>query len=151
MDILVTQESQNQKMAQAVPTHHMTPSDVQAPTGATGTDGSNALAGLIFALQELVMTFTGTMQVFQERFQQLSNQESSLAAELKKINSSDPNYQTEILQYKQQLNSVQNEQQLSSVAMQGASSNQSTMLAMLGNVVKIYGSTLSSVAQGMGS
>jgi hypothetical protein len=120
--------------------------------GDSDSGGSNALAGLIFALQDLVMTFTGTMQVFQERFQQLSDQESALSAYLKRINpdgGDDNKFQKEILEYKQQLNAVQNEQQLASVAMQGASSNESTMLAMLGNVVKIYGATLSGVAQGM--
>lgn len=128
--------------------------DPTAPSNNSGSGSGNALAALIYALQQLVMTFTGTMQVFQERFQQLSDQQSKLAAYLQQIpinNNDNQTFEKEVMEYKQQLNSVQNQQQLASVAMQGASSNESTMLAMLGNVVKIYGGALNAVTQSMGN
>lgn len=146
------QESEASLVSQAAATANAlvaatAPTAPAAPAApADGGSKDNAISSLIVALEELVSSFTGTMQAFQERFEQLSDQEAALAAEIKKNMS-----QEDQLKYKAEVQDVQNEQSLANVAMQGASSNESTLLTMLGNTVKIYGNTLLGVVQSMSS
>ena len=114
-----------------------------------GVPNDAIIGELIDQMLMMVNSITGTMGVLQERFVFLTNEQSSLANNIPQPPTNNDQtaqdaYQTAVLQYQGQLSSVENQQHISTMAMQGAANNVTTTLQAISSTITSYTRMLAS-------